>query len=63
MGCALSKNEINRSYLSENVNVNVNGSTYKRMLRNFLILGLQDYSDNVIFQQDGVPSHYSCEIQ
>ena len=51
--CALSESEIIGPYFFENENVT--GSTYKRMLRYFLLPKLQGYPEDMIFQQDGAP--------
>ncbi len=59
--CAMSKSGVIGPYFFENENVT--GSTYKRMLRYFLFPKLQNYSENMIFQQDGAPPHYSLEVR
>ena len=59
--CALSEIEIVGPYFFENQNVK--GSTYERMLRYFLFPKLRGYPGGIIFQQDGVPSHYSLEVR
>ncbi len=59
--CAMSKSGVIGPYFFENENVT--GSTYKRMLRYFLFPKLQNYPENMIFQQDGAPPHYSLEVR
>ena len=54
--CAVSEHEIIEPYIFENETIT--GNSYKRMPRYHLMPRLRDYSDNMIFQQDGVPSHF-----
>ena len=59
--CATSKNEILEHYFFDNENAI--GGTYKRILRHFLFLRLQEYPEDMIFQQDGATPHYSLEVR
>ena len=43
------------------MNENVIGSIYKRILRYFLFIRLQEYPEDMIFQQNGALPHYSLE--
>ncbi len=53
--CAMSKSGLIGPYHLENENVT--GSRYKRMLRYFLFPKLQNYPENIKFQQDGDDIH------
>ncbi len=57
----ISKNEVIGLYFFENENVT--GSTYTRMLRYFLFPKLKGYPENMIFQQNAAPTHYSLEVR
>ena len=59
--CGLSQNEIIGPYFFENEYVT--GSMYKRMRRYFLFPKLQNYPENMIFQQNGASLHYSLEVR
>ncbi len=59
--CAMSKSPVTGPYLFENENVT--GSTYKRMLLYFLFPKLQNYPENMIFQQDSGSPHYYLELR
>ena len=59
--CALSKTEIFGTYFFQDGTVT--RERYKRMLRYYLFPKLNDYPHDMLFQQDGAPSHYAVVIR